>query len=503
MDLAARAANAAQAGFHGMVNWPTSVLYPRALQQVLDKAGNGFSREVAMLLEARRHGLATLMYVATLEQALRAINAGLEMICLNFGWSPGGKSGVSTRLDLPEVAMQVQAISRAVRRSNPRCLILVEGGPLETAEQVGAILRDTPIDGYVGGSTLERLPIEDSVAARTVAFKSTAKQLAQEKRGSLDLEQWASKRGLVGSSEASINVFAQIRRNAEQAHPVLLWGEDGTPMLALATALLDEADRQDTSVVALRARQLTSIQIEHSLFGSDTGQRTGLLADPDHTLILLGDLERIPRRTQVRIARYLRDGWFSPIGSRRRIVGRARLVLSAQQPPEKLLEASLLDTDLAAVIGAGAIRVPPLRERHDDIEQLLIANLQRMAPMSAVTLDPSARRALLINSWPGNDRQLQELASRLIAGGKLDAITATDIARLTDEVTETQPLNASERERLLQALWRHRFSRQKTADFLGISRKTLYNRMQRHGLLNHSAKSAANDKPDAMPDKSV
>lgn len=486
-DLDARIHDAASAGCDGIVNWPTSVLYPPHFQVLLERAGVGFTRELKMLKLANTQGMTAMAYVGNEQQASAAAAAGIEIICPNFGWNTGGAKGISSALPLEEVSFIMHSLSKAVFKQNANAILLVEGGPLETAEQVGALLRDTAIHGYVGGSTLERLPIEDSVAARTLAFKSTAQQVARRNRESLELNKWAAQHDLVGASTAAYRMFESIQRHAVRTDPVLMQGETGTPFATLARALHLEAGGKPDGFTSVSARHLNPTQIERRLFGSANDTNVGLLTNREYQTILIDGLERLPLPLQARLARTLRLGWLNQVGERRRLPAVGRLIFSARVGLEKMLSASLVDGELATLLATAVIDVPPLRERIDDVEALLVGALERLAPGKPVMLSPSARRALLINDWPGNEAQLQTLAEGLISGARLNAIKAEDIAALVSPVAQ-QPESRhpagplQERDLILNALWRYRFNRQETAQYLGVSRKTLYNKMQRYGL---------------------
>jgi len=483
-DLDSRIEEAASAGCNGIVNWPTSVLYPAHFQALLEQAGVGFSREVNMLKTACAMGMTAIAYVSNEQQASQAAAAGIEIICVNFGWNTGGNKGISSVLSLAEVSLILHRLSKAVFAQNRNVILLVEGGPLETAEQVGTLLRDTEIHGYVGGSTLERLPIEDSVAARTLAFKSTAQQVARRNRQSLELNEWASRHGLIGASAPAHRLFESLRRHATRPEPVLIHGETGTPFATLARALHLEAGGEPHRFTAVSARHLNPAQIERRLFGNASDAHDGLLTDEDYQTVLLDGLDRLPIRLQARVARTLRQGWLHQVGERRRRRATGRLIFSARMGLEKMLSARLIEGDLAALLATATIEVPPLRERTEDVEAMLISALERLAPGEQIVLTASARRALLINDWAGNEAQLESIAEGLIAGARLNAINAEDIAALTRSVAPQPENRGQERDLILQALWRYRFNRQETAQYLGISRKTLYNKMQRYGLSN-------------------
>ncbi len=477
-------ARGAEAGFPGIVNWPTSVLYPRRIQQMLETAGIGFARELELLRLARAAGLAAMAYVGDTDQALRALHAGIELICVNLGWTTGGRTGVRSNVVLEDVVVRVRAVSRAVRRAAPRALLFVEGGPLETAEQVSALLGDAHFHGFVGGSSLERLPIEDAVAARTWAFKHTARRLKSARSSADQLETLAERYDLGGASGESRALMLTLRGAAAQQAAVLLSGEPGTPLAEAARAIHAEAGHDPDTLVMVSARQLTPLQLENRLFGPSDDAAPGELANPDVRSVVLQDAERLSARQQLRLARFITRGWFSRSASRRRIRGNARLILIAHQRDRAAPVLASLDPELSAALTNHEIRVAPLRDRRDDIERLLHRAFTRLrGEAGALAIDDEARRALRVVPWHGNDAELRAFAARLAATAGDARLTMATLGAIGAEAPRAGSRRADERDLVLDAL-RNRFHREDTARSLGISRKTLYNKMKRYGLLD-------------------
>src|SRR3546814_1257356 len=98
-----------------------------------------------------------MFYCATRTQARLAADASLDHICLNLGWNVGGAMGHRTRTSIEEVTSAAREIGRLIKRIHPRVRFLLEGGPIVSAEDLGRVANLAPIDGYVGGSTIERL----------------------------------------------------------------------------------------------------------------------------------------------------------------------------------------------------------------------------------------------------------------------------------------------------------------------------------------------------------
>ncbi|MEX2409206.1 MAG: phosphoenolpyruvate hydrolase family protein, partial [Rhodovibrionaceae bacterium] len=144
-------------GFAGAVNFPSCMHYSHPLQQLLSRAGRGIEKEIEVLRAVKQAGMLAMFYCATHTQARLAADAGLDLVCLNLGWNVGGALGHRTRQSLEEVATVAREIGRHIKRINPGLRFLLEGGPIATAEDLAQIASQAPIDGYVGGSTFERM----------------------------------------------------------------------------------------------------------------------------------------------------------------------------------------------------------------------------------------------------------------------------------------------------------------------------------------------------------
>ena len=145
-----------------------------------------------------------------------------------------------------------------------------------------------------------------------------------------------------------------------------------------------------------------------------------------------------------------------------------------------------IDPDLAQRIEGHEVHLPSLRDRSEDVEELLdvaIARLTDGVPTQRPVLSPSAMLRLRRHDWPGNLPELRAFAAKLVshhAGGRVDEEVVQEL--LSGESAHSRRRALTERDIILDALWRHGFHRGRTASFLGISRKTLYNKIRRYAL---------------------
>ena len=480
-------------GFSGVVNFPTVGHYPTAMRAVLDTIGVGFSKELALFSAAHARGLSTLAYVRTSEQARAAAALGVDIVCFNFGWNAGGVKGLASEISVEEAAAQSREMSRIVAHENPDTFFVLEGGPIEDPDQLAAICRVARIHGYVGGSTIDRLPLAELVAGQTLRFKSAAVLARVLSNEESDLIAFGQQIGLSGTSEAMIRVYETIRRFRGSNETVLVSGEPGTGRQPTVEALHALSGGSSQTLAVVHAAETSGQQTMISLFGRSAVQSgsslTGLAARDDIDAIAVRGIENIPIKMQARIAVYMERRRFTPIGGRRSLMWGKRLLFIADAPLATLIAEGRIDPGLAQQVEGHEINLPSLRDRAEDIGELLDAAIARLInddPKQRPVLSPLAMRRLRRHDWPGNMPELRALAAKLVAqhaGGRVDEEVVRRL--LSGEAERGRRRVASERDIVLDALWRHGFHRGRTAAFLGISRKTLYNKIQHYHLTGH------------------
>ena len=161
------------AGFHGVMNCPTVALIDGDFRKDLEETGMGFSKEVDVLGYASRKGLFTKAFTTTPEEALAMAEAGVDNIIIHFGNSSGGSIGSKTVMPLEQAAQRAVAIFDALLPRYEERIFTCHGGAIETPADFEKLLdMESRFDGYVGGSSAERFPVEDAVPKAAQGFKS-------------------------------------------------------------------------------------------------------------------------------------------------------------------------------------------------------------------------------------------------------------------------------------------------------------------------------------------
>ena len=162
-----------EAGFDGVMNCPTVALIDGTFRLALEETGLGYAKEVEVLGEASRMGLFTKAFCTTPEEALAMADAGVDNLIVHIGNSSGGSIGSNTVVRLDGAARRAAAVCDALAARHEDRIVTCHGGFLESPEDFEALLkREGRLDGYVGGSSAERFPIEQSVPEAARAFKA-------------------------------------------------------------------------------------------------------------------------------------------------------------------------------------------------------------------------------------------------------------------------------------------------------------------------------------------
>jgi predicted TIM-barrel enzyme len=164
------------AGFSGVNNFPTVGLFDGRIRQELEASGMGFEREVEMIGTARELGLFTVVYVFTPDEAKAMAAIGADAVIAHMGLTVGGSNGMDSdgAFTLDAACTRVQTIGEAAVGENPQVIVLCHGGPIATPADAAHVLARTNAVGFVGASSMERLPVELALTDTTAEFKNIA-----------------------------------------------------------------------------------------------------------------------------------------------------------------------------------------------------------------------------------------------------------------------------------------------------------------------------------------
>jgi len=304
---------------------------------------------------------------------------------------------------------------------------------------------------------------------------------------------------LHGSSQAMETLYRELARVALTDATVLLEGESGTGKELIAHAIHQASARRDKAFIAINCGAIPAHLIEAALFGHEKGSFTGAVRQhigyfehaSDGTLFL-DEITEMPTDMQVKLLRVLESGSFFRVGGSHEVRVNVRLIAATNRALSTAIEEGCLRQDLMYRLAVFPIRVPPLRERRSDIEMLAVHFL-RALNVQGGTRKHFSRHALdriKSYSWPGNVRELKNTVHRAY-------ILASDVVTLDEpltgkpdnKVTLTNgclnfsigtPLADAQRDIILATLRHFSGNKRLTAGALGISLKTLYNRLKEY-----------------------
>ena len=230
---------------------------------------------------------------------------------------------------------------------------------------------------------------------------------------------------LIGSAPSMKELFRVIGRLANTDLGVLLVGESGTGKERIAQALHETSNRADGPFVALNVAALPAELLESELFGHEQGAfsgadraRAGFFEQAAGGTLFLDEIAEMPAALQARLLRVLAEGDFYRLGGRAPMRADVRLIAATNRDLEQAVAEGRFRADLYHRLNVVELRVPPLRERRDDIGPLLDHYLEAAAEevgVPAKALEPEARECLIAYDWPGNVRELVNLCRRLSA----------------------------------------------------------------------------------------
>jgi len=337
--------------------------------------------------------------------------------------------------------------------------------------------------------------IDELVAiVRRALSNGNGKHLASD----LDDEERSS--GLIGRTPSMLEIYKMIARVSDSPAAVLITGESGTGKELVARAIHNHGARATEPFVAVNCGALTETLLESELFGHVKGSFTGAIANKrgifeqaGEGTVFLDEISETSAGLQVKLLRVLQEREVVPVGSTDPIKVRARVIAASNSDLEKLSASGAFRGDLLYRLNVIQLHLPPLRQRREDIHLLVAHFLRKHAPgpTATITLDKDTMHSLTAYSWPGNVRELENVIERAVTLSQGGVVTTEDLPQRLrlQQSNDTPPLSADdlaglftglpnldeiERRYILHVLDATGNNRKRTAEVLGINRKTLY-----------------------------
>jgi len=411
---------------------------------------------------------------------------------------------VVTDIQMPK--LDGLALFKRLRQESPNTEVIIMTSHGNVA-QVVAAMKDGAYDYLAKPFQVDELLLR---LGRIAEQRALQRDLEQARAALSNLDPAAV---LVGQSQPIRRMLGLIETVAKTDAATLITGESGTGKELVARMLHDLSPRHQGRFVALNCGALTETLVEAELFGHERGaftgadrKREGRFAAADGGTLFLDEVAELPAAAQAKLLRVIQEGTFEPVGSTNTIKVDVRIVSATHRDLTARIREGLFREDLYYRINVIQIAVPPLRERPGDLAVLVQHFLKRFSAPDAKlpAISPEAWAALSQHAWPGNVRELSHAVQHavvLAGGGAIEAehLPATLVPHpaapsegssipITDagSMNVVQPLGeavrAFEREYLSRVLARTKQKRGELAEALGISRKTLWEKVRAYGI---------------------
>lgn len=421
------------------------------------------------------------------EAALKALDAGFVGVVISDLRMPG--------LDGRQLLARLQAIDDGLP-------VLMITGHGDIADAVEA-LRHGAYDFVAKPFAFERLLDSLNRALEKRALVLDNRRLAaSQSDGGLELP-------LIGASETMARLRDTISQLADARLDILIEGETGVGKEVVARALHNGGRRRIHPFVPVNCGALPEGLIESEIFGHEPGafpgatrRRIGYIEQSHRGTLFLDEIESMPMAVQVKLLRVIEEREVHPIGGQAKPLD-LRILAASKVDLQDAIRLGAFREDLYYRLNVVKLRVAPLRERREDIPLLFAHFLKRAASRDGRTppgLTASARRYLLEHPWPGNVRELAHFANRLAAGlpHPNGGFAIEESGGLAERLARY------EAELVREALERHGGDIPAVAEELRLPRKTLYDKLQKHGLraadfrLQRRAHTAGVERPEAF-----
>jgi len=389
----------------------------------------------------------------------------------------------------------LQLLQEVKRRDPTIPVLMISGhGNLDTAV---AAVREGAIDFIEKPFEAERLIYLVNRATETDRLRRENETLRQ---------QVGQEDQLHGSSVAINTVRATLKRVAPTGSRVLISGPPGVGKEIAARMIHQWSPRAKAPFIVLSAAMMSPERVEEELFGAETDGvvRPGLLEHAHGGTLFLDEIADMPPTTQAKILRVLTDQSYHRVGGQRPVKVDVRVLSATSRNLQDEISAGRFREDLFYRLNVVPVRLPPLRERREDIPELVSHFLARFAAerrMPALSISEEAVAALQAHDWPGNVRQLRNIMERTIILAPGDRVSCIDVDLLPPEILDNQsavggsttamaimgsPLREAresfEREYLKIQIRRFSGNISRTASFIGMERSALHRKLKALGI---------------------
>jgi len=398
-------------------------------------------------------------------------------------------------VDLMMPGMNGLDVLREVRRLSPNTVVVIMTAYATIQTAVEAM--------RLGAFDYLQKPFTNDEARQHVERALQHYRLLQENRNLRD--QLVSRYGMsniIGVSAAMQEIFRVVERVANSSATVLITGESGTGKELIARALHTQSSRSAGPFVGINCGAIPSELLESELFGYEKGAFTGahatkkgLVEQADGGTLFLDEISELLPRLQVKLLRMLQEREIQRVGGERVIRVDVRVIAATNADLTERITAGVFRADLFYRLNVVALRLPPLRERVDDILPLAHHFLHKHDNAGRLKgIEPVAAQILRRYSWPGNVRELENVVERAALLAKEDEVTVADLpfelnngadvgrTAVTPGKTFSAARDEFERYYILDCLRRHHGNVSRAAREAGLQRQNFYQKLHKFGI---------------------
>jgi DNA-binding NtrC family response regulator len=436
----------------------------------------------AMLEEMLRAEKLEVRGIASGSQAVEILRSGEPVDLVLTDWRLPGADGL--------------AVLDAARTLDPTLpvIVMTAFGSIETA--VDAMKR--------GAEDFITKPVDPDLL-RLLVSRAIGRRVRERESLLFEHNQSGSMPAIIGESPAIRAVQEEAQRVASTDATVLLEGESGTGKELFARAIHELSVRRQRPFVAINCAAIPDSLLESELFGHERGSFTGALGRrlgkfelADGGTVFLDEIGELTPATQGKLLRVLQERSFHRVGGTIPIQVDIRILAASNRPLDRMVSQGLFREDLYYRVRVFPIRIPPLRDRPEDVDPLIdwfLGHLPQELGKKGIRIAPAARERLRAYEWPGNVRELKNCLERAIIladGGLIEERSLRLAPDVPEQQTERRGENLEEvRERgaktaerlwLARALERAKGDRTAAASDLGLSRRRLEAKLKEHSL---------------------
>ncbi|MCI6799740.1 MAG: sigma-54 dependent transcriptional regulator [Spirochaetia bacterium] len=444
----------------------------------------------------------TLLIIDDEKNIREGLAANFEMDGYNVKLAENGKQGLEFLakgdIDLVITDLRMPGISgeevlRKVTTETPGVPVIVLTGHGSIDSAVDA-MRNGAYDFLTKPLNLDQLSliVKRALEARELSLQHKQLKNEVEKEHVLD--------NIIGKSAEMQKVFEMIKKVSASKASVLITGESGVGKEVVADAIHNLSPRKKHQCIKVHCAALSETLLESELFGHEKGAFTG--ADSlvkgrfelaHESSIFLDEIGEINQSVQIKILRVLQERAFERVGGQETINVDVRIIAATNRNLEDEVKKGTFREDLYYRLNVIHIHVPALRERKDDIPLLISKFLEEFSAENGKTIkgiSPQAKSAIYNYNWPGNIRELRNCIESAVVLCGSDEIQLEDLPPAVSKagtekaiiVPANLTLDEAEKIIILQTLAANKNNKSKTAELLGIGRKTLHRKLEEYGI---------------------